>query len=292
MGGHQTSRGRFAPSPTGPLHVGNVRTALVSSAFARSLGGDFTVRFEDLDRVTSSNDIAVQQLHDLAAVGVTSDSEPVFQSDRFDLYDAHIDRLIAMGLVYECYCSRKEIREAARAPHSGSVAYPGTCRDLSDKERSHRRLERPPALRLRSHGVVVQFTDLLAGDCEGRVDDVVLRRNDGVPAYNLAVVVDDELQGVTQVVRGDDLLGVTPSHIHLQQLLGFSTPTYCHVPLVVGTDGERLAKRHGAVTLADLATDGHSADDVRAVLWASLGQTGTAFDLSLVPRESYVWRGM
>ena len=292
MGGQQTSRGRFAPSPTGPLHVGNLRTALVASALARSLGGDFIVRFEDLDRVTSSNDIAVQQLQDLSAVGVTSDSEPVFQSDRFDLYDAHIDRLTAIGRVYECYCSRKEIREAAQAPHGGSVVYPGTCRDLTEKERSRRRLERPPALRLRSNGAVVHFTDVLAGDCEGPVDDVVLRRNDGVPAYNLAVVVDDELQGVTQVVRGDDLLGVTPSHIHLQHLLGFSTPTYVHVPLVCGTNGERLAKRHGAVTLADLVAEGHSADDVRVHLWSSLGQTSETFNIELVPRESYVWRGL
>ena len=289
---HQTSRGRFAPSPTGPLHLGNLRTALVASSLAKSQGGDFFVRFEDLDRVTSSREIASRQLRDLAVVGVESDVEPVFQSERFSLYEEYIARLADLGLVYECFCSRREIRDAAQAPHGGSVAYPGTCRNLSDKERSHRRLERPPALRLRSHGVVVQFTDLLAGDCEGRVDDVVLRRNDGVPAYNLAVVVDDELQGVNKVVRGDDLLGVTPSHIHLQQLLGFSTPTYCHIPLVVGTDGERLAKRHGAVTLADLAASGHSADDVRAWLWASLGQTGNAFDLSLVPREPYVWRGM
>jgi|LauGreDrversion4_2_1035121.scaffolds.fasta_scaffold337360_2 glutamyl-tRNA synthetase len=289
---HQTSRGRFAPSPTGTLHVGNVRTALAASALARADGGSFLVRFEDLDRVTSSRDIATQQLRDLESVGVVSDSEPVFQSERFDLYEGYINRLVALGLTYECFCSRKEIHDAAQAPHGNQMLYPGTCRDLSEGEREKRRLERSPALRLRSSGEVIGFTDLILGDCSAVVDDVVLRRNDGVPAYNLAVVVDDELQGITEVVRGDDLVGITPSQIHLQRLLGFSTPTYCHVPLVLGVDGERLAKRHGAVSLADLAADGHSADDVRASLWSSLGQTGDAFDLSLIPREPYVWRGM
>jgi len=289
---HRTSRGRFAPSPTGPLHVGNLRTALAASALARSSGGDFVIRFEDLDRVTSSRDIATQQLHDLASVGVVSHSQPAFQSERFSVYEDHINRLAALGLAYECFCSRKEIREAAHAPHGNHMLYPGTCRDLSESEREKRRAERSPALRLRSSREDVRFVDRVLGDCGGAVDDVVLRRNDGVPAYNLAVVVDDELQGITEVVRGDDLVGVTPSQIHLQQLLGFSTPTYCHVPLVVGTDGERLAKRHGAVSLSDLAASGYSADDVRAVLWASLGQIGDTFDLSLVPREPYVWRGM
>lgn len=289
---HHTSRGRFAPSPTGSLHVGNLRTALVAAALARSSGGDFVIRFEDLDRVTSSRDIATQQLHDLASVGIESHSQPVFQSERFSVYEDYINRLVGSGLMYECFCSRKEIREAAHAPHGNHMLYPGTCRDLSESEREKRRAERSPALRLRSSREDVRFVDRVLGDCGGAVDDVVLRRNDGVPAYNLAVVVDDELQGITEVVRGDDLVGVTPSQIHLQQLLGFSTPTYCHIPLVVGTDGERLAKRHGAVSLSDLAASGHSADDVRAVLWASLGQTGDTFNLSLVPREPYVWRGM
>ena len=289
---HQTSRGRFAPSPTGPLHLGNLRTALVASALARSSGGDFVIRFEDLDRVTSSREIASRQLRDLAVVGVESDVESIFQSERFSLYEEYIARLADLGLVYECFCSRREIRDAAQAPHGTQMLYPGTCRNLSESEREKRLAERSPALRLRSSREVVRFSDLLLGDCGAEVDDVVLRRTDGVPAYNLAVVVDDELQGITEVVRGDDLVGVTPSQIHLQQLLGFSTPTYCHIPLVVGTDGERLAKRHGAVSLSDLAASGHSADDVRAWLWSSLGQTGGAFNLASVPHKPYVWRGM
>jgi glutamyl-tRNA synthetase len=122
------------------------------------------------------------------------------------------------------------------------------------------------------------------------VDDIVLRRNDGIPSYNIAVVVDDAAQGITEVVRGDDLLDATASQVHLQKLLGYTTPTYAHVPLVVGEDGERLAKRHGAVTLADLAAQGVSADEVRRVLWESLGQHGNTWDWSAVPRSPFVWR--
>ncbi len=164
------------------------------------------------------------------------------------------------GLVYPCYCTRREIRReieaAASAPHGElpSDGYPGTCRDLTRAERSEREaLGRPAALRLRTEHEQIEFVDLLAGVYRGPVDDVVLQRGDGVPAYNLAVVVDDAAQGVTQVVRGDDLLSSTPRQVLLQRLLGLPTPEYLHVPLVLGPDGERLAKRHGAVTLSQLA---------------------------------------
>ena len=186
------------------------------------------------------------------------------QSERFDRYEAAIDVLAAGDLVYECYCSRREIREeiesASHAPHGPPGSYPGTCRDLNAGERAARRLDgRPPALRLRADGQVIEFHDVIHGAVTGVVDDVVLRRNDGVPAYNLAVVVDDSVQGVTEVVRGDDLLSSTARQIHLQQLLGYPRPTYVHVPLVVDADGERLAKRRGEpVTMAELAADrGH-----------------------------------
>ena len=254
--------GRFAPSPTGDLHLGNIRTAMAAHASARAKGGRFLVRFEDLDRVTSSRDIAARQLHDLATAGITWDEEPVFQSDRFDKYGDAIANLQERGLVYECYCSRREIREAARAPHGNDAVYPGTCRDLSDAVRAERRHERPPALRLRSDRTPLTFVDEGRGPVSGVTDDVVLRRNDGVPAYNLAVVVDDALQGVTEVVRGEDLLSVTPSQIALQRLLGRPTPRYHHVPLMRGPDGERLSKRHGSVTLTDLVAEGRTVDDV------------------------------
>lgn len=268
--------GRFAPSPTGDLHLGNLRTALVAWLAARSRGGRFLVRMEDLDRITASAEHEARQLADLTAIGLDWDGDVVRQSERFDRYEAAIERLSAQGLTYECYCSRREIREAASAPHAEpggrpELAYPGTCRDLTDAARRARRRERPPALRLRANDERVTVPDAVVGVYEGRVDDVVLRRNDGVPAYNLAVVVDDAAQGVTEVVRGDDLLASTPRQVLLQRLLGLEAVTYAHVPLVVGPDGERLAKRHGAVTLTELATKGVRPNRVLDALALSLG---------------------
>jgi glutamyl-tRNA synthetase len=269
--------GRFAPSPTGDLHLGNLRTAVIAWLSARAGGDRFLVRMEDLDRQQSRREHEGSQLADLAAVGVDWDGEVVRQSERFARYDEAIDELAAQGLVYECYCTRREIRAeieaAARAPHGPPGAYPGTCRDLTTAARARRRAEgRRPALRLRSDHRTVGFVDELLGRVEGVVDDVVLRRNDGVPAYNLAVVVDDAAQGVTQVVRGDDLASSTPRQIHLQELLGVPRPRYLHVPLVVDATGVRLAKRRGmAVTLAELAARGVGLDAARSWLLDSIG---------------------
>ena len=229
---------------------------------------------EDLDRVTASVEHEQRQLDDLAAMGIRSDVPVVRQSDRFDRYRAAIDHLRNAGLVYECFCTRREIQAAATAPHGRAPdgAYPGTCRVLSDDDRrAYVAQGRRPALRLRTDGERVVVNDRFAGRVDGIVDDVVLARADGVPAYNLAVVVDDAAQGVTQVVRGDDLLSSTPRQIHLQQLLGLPTPEYAHVPLVVGPTGERLAKRDGAVTLRDLGDRGVSPVTVRDALAGSLG---------------------
>ena len=280
--------GRFAPSPTGVLHLGNLRTAVAAYASVQASAGTFLIRFEDLDMHNANMANAQQQLDDLAVIGVVASETPVVQSERFALYHDAIARLTEAGHTYECFCTRKEVLEAAQAPHGGQVMYPGTCRDLTEAERSERRSARPGALRLRAHGATQSFTDRIHGTVTGIVDDVVLRRNDGVPSYNIAVVVDDALQGVTEVVRGDDLLDVTANQVHLQTLLGYSTPVYGHVPLAVGDDGERLAKRHGAVTLADLAAQGIGAAQVRDMLWASLGQSGDAFSWDAVPRQPWV----
>jgi glutamyl-tRNA synthetase len=265
--------GRFAPSPTGDLHLGNLRTAMVAWLFARSTDSRFIVRMEDLDLVTASPEHEDAQLTDLAAIGIDHDGEVVRQSERFDFYRAVIADLERAGLTYPCFCTRREIRDAAAAPHGDDPdgAYPGTCRDLSDSERAEREADRPPALRLRANGEVIEFVDALHGPTHGRVDDFVLRRNDGVPAYNLAVVVDDAAQRIDQVVRGDDLLSSTPRQIHLARLLGLSIPSYAHVPLAVAPDGSRLAKRHGAVTLADLAARGIDAAEIRSRLATTLG---------------------
>ena len=295
--------GRFAPSPTGELHVGNLRTALVAWLAARTEGGEFIVRMEDLDRATSSVEHERRQLADLAAIGLDWDGDVVRQSERFERYREAIDVLDQRGLVYPCYCTRREIRReieaAASAPHGELPpdGYPGTCRDLTREERSEREgVGRPAAMRLRTEHEQIEFVDLLAGVHRGPVDDVVLQRGDGVPAYNLAVVVDDAAQGVTQVVRGDDLLSSTPRQVLLQRLLGLPTPEYLHVPLVLGTDGERLAKRHGAVTLSELAERGVSTGDVVAWLATSLGLAGAGrvgardlidrFEPSKVPRDA------
>jgi glutamyl-tRNA synthetase len=229
---------------------------------AQEFGVDgFVIRMEDLDRANSTREIARRQIEDLALVGVGAAEPLVFQSDRFDIYDEYLSRLVSSGCVYECFCTRREIREAASAPHGEILRYPGTCRDLDSKIRDRKRLERPPALRLKVDDATRRA---------GVVDDIVLRRNDGVPAYNLAVVVDDALQGITQVVRGIDLEPVTPSQVYLQQLLGFPTPEYVQVGLVVGPDGERLAKRHGSVTLADWLAAGRSASGLRDALLRTL----------------------
>lgn len=280
--------GRFAPSPTGELHVGNLRTAIAAWASATTGGGEFLLRWEDLDQFNSSSFHIENQLRDLSAMGITFHREPVTQSLRFALYHDAINTLIELGLTYECFCSRKDIREAVSAPHGSVLLYPGTCRDLTETQRAERRQLRPGALRLRAEGITTGFHDYLRGHVSGIVDDVVLRRNDGIPSYNIAVVVDDALQGVTEVVRGDDLLDITPTHVHLQKLLGYNTPTYGHVPLVIGSDGERLAKRHGAVTLADLATKGITATQVRDELWRSLGQSGNTWNWDDVPRTPWV----
>jgi glutamyl-tRNA synthetase len=265
--------GRFAPSPTGPLHVGNLRTALVAWLLARTSGGGFLLRVEDLQPHPGSAAIDAGQRQDLAALGLDWDGPVVRQSERRARHDQVLAELTASGLTYPCYCSRREIREAAEAPQGQPPgAYPGTCRDLSEDQRLLLEAEgRPAALRLRAEGDVVTIVDRFRGEVTAVVDDLVLRRNDGVPAYNLAVVVDDADQGVQEVVRGDDLLTSTPRQAHLADLLGLARPTWAHVPLVLGPDGARLAKRHGAVTLADLAATGVAPAEVRAELAASLG---------------------
>jgi len=264
--------GRFAPSPSGDLHLGSLRTALLAWLFARSTNRYFVLRVEDLDRVRPGAE--QRQLDDLEAIGLDWDGEVVRQSERKSLYTAAVDRLRAAGLTYECFCTRREIREAPTAPHGAPGAYPGTCRHLTATERARRRAERPAAIRLRSEAMEFTVHDILHGVYAGSVDDVVLVRNDGVFAYNLAVVVDDADQCVDQVVRGDDLLDSAPRQAYLASLLGLPAFTYVHVPLAVNAAGQRLAKRDGAVTLADLAEGGVRPGDVVARIARSLGMRG------------------
>ncbi|HYI35939.1 MAG TPA: tRNA glutamyl-Q(34) synthetase GluQRS [Thermoleophilaceae bacterium] len=254
--------GRFAPSPSGPLHAGNLRTALVAWLRARSLGARFLLRIEDLDPQRSRPEHEASQLADLRAVGVDWDEEPVRQSERHGLYAEALARLDAQGRVYPCWCTRAEIREASRAPHGPlpEGAYPGTCRELTAAERAEkeRTADRPPALRLDARAEQVSFTDLVHGEVESAVDDITLRRWDGAYAYNLAVIVDDADQAIGEVVRGDDLLDTTPRQLLIARLLGLREPRYGHVPLMLDADGRRLAKRDGP------APSGRELDELRA----------------------------
>ena len=292
---------RFAPSPTGDLHLGNLRTALAAWLFARSGGSTFVLRMEDLDRNQSSADHETSQQRDLAALGIDWDGAVVRQSERFAIYEEAISDLTARGLTYPCYCTRREIQEASSAPHGDGMpdgAYPGTCRDLTPAMRREREAAgRRPAIRLRAQVSELTVDDVLLGPVTATVDDVVLRRNDGVPAYNLAVVVDDAAQGIEQVVRGDDLATSAPRQRHLADLLGLLPVSYAHVPLVLGPTGTRLAKRDGAVTLAEQKARGVGPPELCGMLARSLGQgDGRAcsaddlvegFDATAIPREPW-----
>ena len=291
--------GRYAPSPTSALHLGNLRTAMVAWLLARTSGRAFRMRVEDLDvaRVTAAGDVAARQLADLHALGIDWDEPVTRQSERPDAYE----RATAGLELYECFCTRREIAEAASAPHGdGHRPYPGTCRELSEAERARKRRERPGAWRVRADGASSTVVDLWAGTVTGVVDDFVVRRNDGVWAYNFASVVDDLAQGVDQVCRGDDLLSSAPRQAWLARQLGGPPPTYAHVGLVVNSDGVRLAKRDGAVTLADLRACGVGVDAVRSLLAVSLGlaepdepvtmaQLADRFDPATVDHGALVW---
>lgn len=285
------SAGRFAPSPSGDLHIGNLRTAVIAWCCARSSGRDFVLRMEDLDRVRVGSE--ARQLADLVALGIDWDGPVVRQSERARFYDAALASLAGRGLVFECFCTRREVLEAPSAPHGPPGSYLGTCRNLSSVEREARRRQRPAALRLRADVESFTIDDALHGRYEGVVDDVVLRRGDGVVAYNLAVVVDDAQQGIDQVVRGDDLLSSAPRQAHLATLLGVRPPAYVHVPLALNPAGQRLAKRDGAVSSGDLSARGV---DVMRLIADSLGLSGSTpaemlqeFDVARIPRDPWIF---
>ncbi len=264
--------GRFAPSPTGRLHLGNLRTALLAWCCARSTGSRFSLRIEDLDRQRVREGAAEQQLAELAAIGIDWDGAVVRQSERTSLYADAIEKLRAAGLIYECWCTRAEIRQAASAPHGTVPRYPGSCRDLAAATTAQRSASgQLPALRARAEGTEVSFVDRIHGPVTGCLDDFVVRRQDGTAAYQLAVVVDDAEQAIGEVVRGDDLLDSTAAQCWLQQALELPRPSYVHLPLLLDQSGKRISKRDGAATLAGQAGAGRDAAQVRSDLAASVG---------------------
>ncbi len=264
------------------MHLGNARTALLAWLQARAAGGRIALRIEDLDRDRCRPAWEQPLRDDLAWLGLDWDFEQQRQSERGAVYDAALARLAAAGAVYECFCTRAEVR-AASAPHGPEPVYPGTCRDLTAEERAERRAAgRRAALRLRVEPAPIAFDDLVHGPQAGDVvagGDFVVRRADGLHAYQLAVVVDDGELGVTHVLRGDDLLSSTPRQILLQRLLALPTPVYAHVPLCARASGERLAKRHASATVAAIREAGRPAASVVGELAASVGLAGPGEDV-------------
>ena len=251
--------GRYAPSPSGRMHLGNLMCCLLAWLSAKSKGGQVLLRIEDLDAVRCPRVYADAIQDDLAWLGLAADgpTPTVYQSERSEIYQQYYDILLKKGLIYPCFCSRSQLH-AASAPHrsDGQVVYAGTCRGLSDAEVARRSLTRAPAYRVRVPDEEIAFTDghlglyaeNLARDC----GDFYLRRADGVFAYQLAVVVDDALMGVTEVVRGSDLLSSTPRQLWLYRELGLTAPQFYHLPLLLAPDGRRLSKRDGDQSLENL----------------------------------------
>ena len=299
---------RLAPSPTGALHLGNARTFLVNSLLARTCGWRILLRVEDLDGPRVKAGAAAQAVKDLQWLGLTWDERTPDQSQRAEVYAEAVRRLQAAGRAYPCICSRADVQRAASAPHreDGIVVYPGTCRGRwADEAEAGRATNRPAAIRLGVDGAVIGFDDRIAGpqrfDLATTSGDFVIRKADGVAAYQLAVVLDDAAAGVTDVVRGDDLLDSTPRQLLLQQALGLTPPpTYWHLPLVIGPDGRRLAKRHGDTRLAHYRARGVTAERMLGLLafWSgqldrrepiTMGELLAAFDIERLPTEPIVF---
>jgi glutamyl-tRNA synthetase len=274
-------RGRFAPSPTGRIHLGNARSALLGWLQARAAGGQFLLRIEDLDRARCKPSFLDDLYRDLEWLGLDWDETPLVQSQRDDVYREALEKLERAERVYPCFCTRAEIARAASAPHGLSEEgprYPGTCTPLSPETRAERTRSRVPALRFRALPGEWCFEDGVHGrlcqDVATVVGDFVVRRNDGVASYQLAVVVDDAASGITDVLRGDDLLTSTPRQLQIHEALGLKAPRFWHVPLVLGEDGKRLAKREGAFAVAELRERGRPVEQVLGLLaaWSGLGE--------------------
>ncbi|MBQ2668899.1 MAG: tRNA glutamyl-Q(34) synthetase GluQRS [Clostridia bacterium] len=256
MSENKIVRGRFAPSPSGRMHLGNLCCALLAWLSVRSQNGEMVLRIEDLDPDRCKRTYAEQLCDDLLWLGLDWDEGPgkdgghgpYFQSERRHLFEDALQQLMAQGLVYPCFCTRAQLH-AASAPHAGETTfrYTGTCRGLTPEEIAEKALVRSPAMRFRAPEGVISFDDLFLGpqsyDVQTMFGDFLIRRSDGVHAYQLAVTVDDALMGITEVVRGSDLLTSTGCQIQLFRALGAESPRYGHIPLLVNPEGRRLSKR-------------------------------------------------
>lgn len=277
-----TGTTRFAPSPTGPLHLGHAASALMAHDVARGTGGRFLLRIEDIDAGRSRPEHVAGIHADLAWLGLVPDALPVVQSTRLPAYADALDRLRADELLYPCFCTRADIAASASAPHGLPAVYPGTCRRLDPNVRAARMADTPHAWRLDMARAVeragpVSWTDRLAGTIVARPEqagDVVLARKDAPASYHLAATVDDAWMGIGIVVRGQDLFDATHIHRLLQALLDLPTPIYAHHPLLTGPDGRRLAKREGSPALADLRVRGEDPERLKNRLRDDMAQAG------------------
>lgn len=279
--------GRYAPSPTGEQHFGNLRTALLAWLQARLQGGQFLLRMEDLDTPRVVMGSADQILFDLEWLGLDWDGAVLLQSQRTEAYSQALQQLQDDGLVYPCFCSRKDIQQAASAPHDQHGFYPGTCAHLSEQTIKTRQAQKTPAIRLKVGPQEIEFNDGCLGVQRDRLDtncgDFVVRRADGLFAYQLAVIVDDLQQGVTDVVRGADLLSSTARQLYIARLLGFGdkAPNYFHVPLMLNDSGDRMAKRgRGSMSINAWQATGGTASGLIGKLAHSCGLLDSAAKIS------------
>ena len=301
---------RLAPSPTGALHLGNARTFLINWLLARRNGWKILLRIEDLDGPRIKRGADLQAIEDLKWLGLDWDEGPLYQSSRAEIYAAAIEKLLSRGLAYPCICTRKEVESAASAPHAedGSTIYPGTCRGrFATVEEARAACGKSPAIRFHVPEVAVEFEDCFAGrqsfDVARQLGDFVIAKADGTAAYQLAVVIDDAEAGITDVIRGDDLLDSTPRQILLYKALGLThlIPNYIHLPLIVGSDGKRLAKRHGDTRVSFYREHGVSADRLLALLgrWCGINSGESMalqeilahFRIESVPKQRIVLTG-
>lgn len=307
QGGDSGPVGRLAPSPTGVLHLGNARSFLLAWLSIRRQGGKMLLRIEDLDGPRVKQGAIDSAIEDLQWLGLDWDGEIRIQSRFRERHEAAISSLVDRGLAYPCVCTRREIEEAASAPHeselpSTETVYPGTCRNRwASVEEARNSSGREPAIRLRLDSESVPFMDGFRGQEPGVLaGDFVLQKRDGTPAYQLAVVVDDVADGVTEVLRADDLIPSTPRQLLLYRLFQWESPIMIHVPLLVGADGLRLAKRHGDTSLAHYRRQGVTAEEVVGALasLSGLSEEGQklrpedlidAFDLGKVPAAPVIW---
>lgn len=286
---------RYAPSPTGYLHLGNFATALLTFLRAKTTQGSFLIRMEDVDEQRSHPEYAEGILQDLEWLGLTWDESPVFQSERYDLYEAALEKL--EGHTYPCFCSRKDLQSLASAPHgisSEGPDYPGFCRDLSPEEIAAN--EKDPSIRFKIPHTSFSYNDGIRGHMEFPPDwggDFIIRRSDGMWAYQLACTVDDLEMGITEVIRGADLIDSTPRQLALINALGENAPQYAHTPLWMGSDGHRLSKRHGDISLRDYRENGYSAEQLMGWMAFHSGITPNAKAISLIElTEVFRWENI